>query len=131
NLVEENRPEASVLPGVLHDERDLDRVLLVERIVPSYGDERGAPGARHDERETPLVVHGGQYRRPVGREPLHDREEPLVGRLEAQATVERLQSRRVVRTDGPNMDDGAVLESELVLELGRIALGKRHRVVIL
>jgi hypothetical protein len=29
------------------------------------------------------------------------------------------------------MDDGAVLESELVLELGRIALGKRHRVVIL
>jgi len=101
DLLEESRAETSVLPAVLYDERDLDGVSLAGRVVSAHGDEHPlAARVRFDDQRKALpVVHGREIPRPVGRQPLHDREEPLIHGIAAQAAVELLQAWRIVRTD--------------------------------
>src|SRR3989442_243093 len=128
HLADEDRAEPSALPAVLDDERDLDRVRLVGRLVASDPDDLDAVGAvvLGDEREPPAVVHPGQDLCPIGRQPLHDREEAVVGGIAAEPAVELLEPRRVLWTDRTDVDIGAVPELDVLDELPRVLGWRGH-----
>src|SRR5581483_12038924 len=80
-LAHQQRAEPLALPAVLHHDRELDHALLAgDRLVS--GDTYEGPGLRrrvlgHDG-EAALVVDVREEMGPVGRQPLHDREESLI-----------------------------------------------------
>ena len=124
-FAEQHRAEPAILPAVLHDEGDLGHSRLAGRLVARHGDERiGIFRRLDDERQPRLVVDVGVEARPVGRQPLHDREETAIARVATQVIVERHEARRVVRTDRTHADAGAVTQEDRPVEslqaLGRV-----------
>jgi Prokaryotic dksA/traR C4-type zinc finger len=82
-LTEQSASESLALPAVLHDERDLGDAGLAGRLVTRDGDELQARGAVmfDDERQPRVMVDVRQEARPVWRQPLHQAEEVLIGRV--------------------------------------------------
>jgi hypothetical protein len=100
-MAEEDLAEAAPLVAVHDDEGYLGDLGLVGRLVAGDGHQlgrlRGAP--LHDEGEAAPVVHARMHACPVGRQPLHDGEEALVGAVLAQVLVHLVETRSVVGPD--------------------------------
>jgi hypothetical protein len=118
-LLEQHGAEATVLPAVLHHERDLDGVGRAGGLVARHRDDRvGIVGGLDHQRQPGAVVHRGEEARPVGRQAPHGREEAVVPRVEAEALVERHQPARVVGDDPAHSHERAVAQRHRPLEVG-------------
>src|SRR5207245_8113215 len=69
------------------------------------------------DRGPPLVIDVRQVARQFRWQGSHASEEPPVGRVRAETTVERYESRRIVRPDGSKTHPNAAAKHDGALEL--------------